>query len=84
MELTREIKAFVIAEFAPDLTEADLDADYDLLDGGVIDSLGLLKVIAWLEDRFGLDSDSIELAPERFRTVRAIQELITGARTGVN
>ena len=66
------IKQFVIDEFLPDVTGADLTTDYDLVATGVIDSLGLLKLIAWLEERFELPIDDLELEPDSFRTIDAI------------
>jgi acyl carrier protein len=79
MDHTQTIKQFVIDEFLPDVRTDDLAPDYDLLATGVIDSLGLLKVIAWIEDRFGIDGDEIDLVPESFRSVDAIRAVIDGA-----
>ncbi|MFS8096829.1 AMP-binding protein [Lentzea alba] len=76
MDHTQEITKFVVEEFLPDVPAGDLAADYDLLAGGVIDSLGLLKVIAWLEDRFALAVDDIDLEPDLFRSVAAINTFI--------
>ena len=76
MDHTREITKFVVEEFLPDVPVSELAADYDLLAGGVIDSLGLLKVIAWLEDRFALAVDDIDLEPDSFRTIAAINAFV--------
>jgi acyl carrier protein len=70
------VKQFLIEEFAPDLTVADLDPDFDLLEGGIVDSLGLLVVIAWIEDRFSLAIDTAEVVEGDFRSVRSICSLI--------
>ena len=74
------IKQFVIDEFLPDVTGADLTTDYDLVATGVIDSLGLLKLIAWLEERFELPIDDLELEPDSFRTIDAIDAFIARAQ----
>lgn len=74
------ITKFLVDEFLPDVPAESLAADYDLLSGGVIDSLGLLKVIAWLEDRFDVVVDDLEIAPENFRTVTAMNAFIHNAR----
>jgi acyl carrier protein len=74
------IKQFVIDEFLPDVTGADLTTDYDLVATGVIDSLGLLKLIAWLEERFELPIDDLELDPDSFRTIDAIDAFIARAQ----
>jgi acyl carrier protein len=73
------IKQFVIDEFLPDVSVNELDADHDLLADGVIDSLGLLKLIAWLEDRFDLSVDDSALDPDNFRTVAAIDAFVESA-----
>ena len=38
-------------------------SDYDLLEGGVVDSLGLLKVVAWLETEFDIGVDDSRARP---------------------
>ncbi|MGH3756303.1 phosphopantetheine-binding protein [Actinophytocola sp.] len=75
------ITDFVVEEFLPGSDPAELPADYDLLATGVVDSLGLLKVIAWLEDRFELSVDDLELEPDSFRTVAAIDAFVARARS---
>nr|CBW45680.1 hypothetical protein [Streptomyces pristinaespiralis] len=57
----------------------DLADHDDLLEGGVIDSLGLLKVIAWLEDRYDINTDEVDLDPESFKSVAAIEAFIADA-----
>lgn len=80
IDYTQTIKRFIVDEFMPDVPVEQLDADYDLLAGGVIDSLGLLQVIAWLEDRFEGVLDDAEIGPESFRSVNAIHALVEQIR----
>ncbi|MEU5976469.1 phosphopantetheine-binding protein [Streptomyces sp. NPDC047315] len=79
MKHTALVTQFIVEEFLPDVGGDELDPDYDLVAGGVIDSLGLLKTLAWLEDRFDLPADEIDLAPDSFRTVSAISSFIERA-----
>ncbi|MET9324285.1 phosphopantetheine-binding protein [Streptomyces sp. NPDC003038] len=74
------IKNFVITEFLPGTPAGELAADHDLLNDGVIDSLGVLKLIAWVEDRFELAVGDGDLDPDNFRSVQAIDTFITDAR----
>jgi acyl carrier protein len=46
-----------------------------LLDG-VLDSLGLNQMVAFIEDEFGLEVSDAEMSPSNFRTIAAIDELI--------
>jgi acyl carrier protein len=80
MNHTQTITKFLVDEFLPDVPADSLAADYDLLAGGAIDSLGLLKVIAWLEDRFDVVVDDIEIEPDNFRTVAAMNAFVQNAR----
>jgi acyl carrier protein len=49
-----------------------------------VDSLGLLKVVAWLEDEFDIGVDDSELGPDSFRTVAAIKAYVDAARSTAN
>jgi len=80
-ETTLKIKQFIVEEFMPDVSVEELDDDFDLLTGGVVDSLGLLKVVAWLEDEFDIGVDDSELGPDSFRTVAAIKAYVDQARS---
>ncbi|MER8105245.1 phosphopantetheine-binding protein [Kitasatospora sp. NPDC094016] len=75
-----QIKRFLIEEFLPDVTPEQLADDHDLLSDGVIDSLGVLKLIAWVEDHFALPVDDTDLDPNNFRSVTAIDAFITQRR----
>lgn len=77
------IKAFVVQEFLPDLDVHELADDHDLVSDSVIDSLGILKLIAWVEDRFELSVGDAELDPENFRSVKAIDAFIAETRKTV-
>jgi acyl carrier protein len=79
-----EIRTFVVEEFLPDVPAEDLADDDDLLANGIIDSLGLLQVIAWLEDRFGLVLDDAEIGPDSFRSVDTIAAFVEQARLEAN
>jgi acyl carrier protein len=73
------IRAFIVDEFLPDVAVGELGYDDDL-DAGIIDSLGVLQVIAWLEDEFDLVLDDAEIGPESFRSVTAIDRFVERAR----
>lgn len=73
------IKKFLIDEFLPDVSASEIDVHHDMLSDGVIDSLGVLKLIAWLEERFTLTVSDTELDPDNFRTVAAIEKFIANA-----
>ena len=50
-----------------------VDPDTYLFDEGLVDSLGILKLIAFLELRIGRPIADKEVVMEHFRTVRTIE-----------
>jgi len=73
------IKQFIVDQYLADATVGQLRDDYDLISNGVISSLGLLRLIAWLEDRFQISATDIDLTPDDFRTVIAIDDFVARA-----
>ena len=53
------------------------DAETDLLGGGLLDSLGLVELLALLEQRFDVQISLEELELDHFRTVGSIAAFIT-------
>lgn len=49
--------------------DADLDDEQSLLDSGVIDSTGVLEVIAFLEQTFGISIADEEIVPENLDSI---------------
>lgn len=55
--------------------------DVDLLETGLIDSIGLVELILQLEDRFGVSLPMDTLEIDDFRSINRIAELITRLST---
>lgn len=84
MDEKAKIREFLVEEFMPDMSADELDDDFDLQTGGAVDSLGLLKLVAWLESEYGISVDESELGPESLRTVNSINEFINERREPAN
>lgn len=54
----------------------DVAADTELLESGLVDSLGVVALVAWLEDEASVKIDPIEVVLENFQTPQAIAELM--------
>ncbi|MEV6927308.1 acyl carrier protein [Dactylosporangium sp. NPDC051485] len=55
---------------------ADLAPDYPLLDSGVLDSLGLMRLVAHIEERFPIRIDDVDILPENFEDLASIVRLV--------
>ena len=66
------INDFVSRELVQDQTLLPLADDTSLLETGVLDSLSLLRLVVFLEERFGIGVGDTDLLPENFSSVNAI------------
>ncbi|HXJ84919.1 MAG TPA: acyl carrier protein [Candidatus Methylomirabilis sp.] len=58
----------------------DLGDEASLLDAGVIDSVGILELLAFLEQTFGIRISDEELSPEHFDSVEALVRFVEAKR----
>ena len=64
----------------PDVT---VDADTPLFEGGLIDSIRILELIAWTEDAIGAVIPDARIRMDNFRTVRRIAEVFVAENADV-
>lgn len=73
--IAHQVREFIIRNFyvsAPDqLTDSE-----SLLDGGVIDSTGVLEVIGFIEDSFGVTVGDEEMLPENLDSIARITAFV--------
>jgi acyl carrier protein len=53
-----------------------LDEELDLLSAGVIDSLGILRMVAFMEERFGVKVPDEDVVFENFQSIRAMAHYV--------
>jgi acyl carrier protein len=66
------INDYISREFVRDPALLPLADDASLLDSGILDSLSLLRLVVFLEERFGMTMGDADLLPENFTSVNAI------------
>jgi acyl carrier protein len=72
----RPIRAFIVERLAPATGRTHLDDDDDLIDSGVVDSLGIFQLVAFMEERFGIAIADSEITPDNFATIARIERLV--------
>jgi acyl carrier protein len=75
-ELAAALLAMINAEVSLDPAE-EVVADTDLLLTGLVDSLGVVQIVAWLEDRLGIEIDPSDVVLENFQTVELMLAFVT-------
>ena len=66
------INDFISKELVQDPAVLPLGNATSLLDTGVLDSLNLLRLVVFIQERFGIVVDDVDLVPENFDTVDVI------------
>ncbi len=80
MSVAAEVEHFIVGEIAVGQGIESVEHDRDLLASEVIDSLGIVELISFLEGRYGIKVDDDDLAPENFRSVQSIVTFVEGKR----
>ena len=73
--VTDRLLAFVTQKF-PLARKRQLGIDDPLLESGIVDSLGVLDVVSFIETEFGVQMVDEELVPDTFRTLRSVGHLV--------
>jgi acyl carrier protein len=66
------INDYISRELVQDAALLPLGNATPLLETGVLDSLSLLRLVLFIEERFGIAVDDVDLVPEHFASVDAI------------
>ena len=80
MSVTAELETFIADEIALGRGPRSIGPDDDLLARGVIDSLGVTQLVAFLADRFGIDVRDEDLVPANFRSLSRREAFIERQR----
>lgn len=56
--------------------------DESLLQNGILDSMGVLELVSYLEEEFGITVEDDDMSPENFQTIERIAVFVTEKRGG--
>lgn len=72
---TSRIRDFVIQTF-PLARKRNVTGSTDLLESGVIDSMGVLDLVGFLQQEFAITVEDDDLTPENFRSIDSMAEFL--------
>ncbi|MBI1722719.1 MAG: acyl carrier protein [Gemmatimonadetes bacterium] len=76
-----KIRTF-ITQMSMDASGSAIADDTPLLDSGVMDSMGVLELVTFLESEFGVKVQDEEIVPENFETVVRIAAFVESKKRG--
>lgn len=63
----------ILTELRP---EFDFNQDVDFIEEGLLDSFDVVNLVSELDSLFGISIDGVDILPENFASVEAIENLL--------
>jgi acyl carrier protein len=74
------LRTFIVEGLGWPGDPGDLTGDTPLLDGDVVDSVGVYELVTFLEAQYGIEILDEEVVPENFGTLSALTRLVAAKR----
>ncbi|ACH37576.1 acyl carrier protein [Citrifermentans bemidjiense Bem] len=76
VDFTETVRSFIEKEMMTQAHKGTLSPSDSLIDKGIVDSLGVQRLIAYLEQEFDLQIADTEIVPENFETIGSVVNFI--------
>ena len=77
MDTRQQIRQFIVDNFMMGRNPADLTDTGSLLELGIIDSTGVLELVGFLEQQFGVTVEDDELVPDNLDSVSNLASYVS-------
>jgi acyl carrier protein len=71
-----EIRGFIVSNFLFGEAGAGFADDQSFLESGIIDSTGLLELVSFIEQKYGITIGDREMVPENLDSLRNVAHLV--------
>jgi len=76
------VKDYILREFLPGESPDSLDDSTPLITGGLLDSIATIKLIAFLEEHFGVQIEPYEMNADYLNFLPDIAKLVSSRQAG--
>jgi acyl carrier protein len=80
MSVGNEVEKFIVEEIALGTGVDSVDHGEDLLAQDIIDSLGIVELVKFLESSYGIEVSDDDLLPENFQSVNSVVAFVEARR----
>ncbi|SEP30595.1 Acyl carrier protein [Methylobacterium sp. ap11] len=80
-DIRDQLRAFVVETFLFGDASTDLPEHGSFIEHGIIDSTGILELVAFVEDTFGLAVADAEILPANFDSIARVADFVARKRT---
>ena len=70
------VKDYILSEFLPGTAPSELGDQTALIQGAILDSLATVQLVAFLEERFGIEIEAHEASIDHLNTLDDIAALV--------
>ena len=77
-----DIRAYILSEFLQGESPSNLKDDTPLRTSGVLDSMATLRLVTFVEGRFGIEVEAHEASVENFDSISAIAGFVERKAAG--
>ena len=74
------VKAYILEEFLPGEDPDELTETTPLITGGILNSISIVKLVAYLEDGIGVEFQAHEMSVDYLDTISRIAETVKSKR----
>lgn len=74
--IANDVKTFILRNFLFTEDQSAVQDDQSLMTSGVLDSTGILELIGFVEETYGIKVADEEMLPENFDSVAAISAFV--------
>jgi acyl carrier protein len=82
MSVSAEIEQFILSDLTQGRGITGIDHSENLLSKGIVDSHGVMELVGFLEERYGISVADEDLSPENFESVASIEAFVERKRNG--
>lgn len=76
MTICEELRQFILDNYLFGQTDSPFSDDTSFLESGIIDSTGLLELIAFVEQRYGFRLQDQEIVPDNLDSVEKLARFV--------
>ena len=80
MTIEQRLRTYILDSFLFTDDESVLDNDDSFLEKGIIDSTGIMEMVSFLEQEFGIQFDDEDMVPENLDSVSRIIAFVSRKR----
>jgi acyl carrier protein len=76
MSIQQQVKQFILSNYLFTDDESVLSDGQSLIRSGIVDSTGILELIGYVEEVFGIAVDPEEMVPDNFDSVQRVAAFV--------